>query len=353
MMKNNCSNGLKNSESHRLLAIDFSRAFAIILVVIGHWSLGGWEPRWWSVSVDVIYTFHMPLFMAMSGYLYIFGRNRKTASYFDFLLGKVRRLMIPYIATSIIISIKSVSQLLGAYVENPVTLKTYIEILYSPSAGYFLWFIWALWWMFVLVPFFKTRNSRTILFIASVIFSLIPIELPELFCLWQTKQMLPYFMTGVILCDWKDYLSLKNTAVRILSALLFVGFEVLYLLGFYGVDLIVPYIAIIAILAITSYMENHIERRVSKALLYVSSASYIIYLFHTTFEGFVKSIIIKSGVVMNDWIFLACAIVGVIVGVWMPLLLYRFVLGRWKVTSFLFGLKLVENQRRKEDRENN
>ena len=55
--------------------------------------------------------------------------------------------MVPYFSVSaIVITIKLLTE--GhAYVENPVTWMSYVKMLYLPEAGYFLWFIWALWWM--------------------------------------------------------------------------------------------------------------------------------------------------------------------------------------------------------------
>lgn len=55
----------------RNYVIDFAKAIAIILVVIGHWYPAD-SPAWWIGIRDVIYSFHMPLFMAASGYIYIY-----------------------------------------------------------------------------------------------------------------------------------------------------------------------------------------------------------------------------------------------------------------------------------------
>lgn len=57
----------------RNYVIDFAKAIAIVLVVIGHW-YPATSPAWWMGIRDVIYSFHMPLFMAASGYIYIYMR---------------------------------------------------------------------------------------------------------------------------------------------------------------------------------------------------------------------------------------------------------------------------------------
>lgn len=196
---------LAETKRGRLVSFNIAKAICIILVVVGHYSPNE-SPGWYMWIHDVIYIFHMPLFMFASGYIYNATRNAEVG-YRAFLLKKVKRLMIPYVVTSvIIISIKLLTQS-NAYVENPVTWASYIAFLYSPSAGYFLWFVWALWWMFVLLPLFKTRASRMGLLVAALLLALLPVELTRVLCLQEFKQMLVYFMLGVVSCDFKQYVS--------------------------------------------------------------------------------------------------------------------------------------------------
>ncbi len=84
------------SKQH-LYFLDFVRAIAIVLVVLGHWRPEGC-PAWYQDVYDVIYTFHMPVFLAISGYLYMV--TRRTMTYPQFLWHKFRRLMVPYFVAS-------------------------------------------------------------------------------------------------------------------------------------------------------------------------------------------------------------------------------------------------------------
>ena len=85
---------------NRIIALDIAKAICIILVVMGHYVPDN-SPAWYVLVHDVIYTFHMPLFMFVSGYVYIATKKRST--YGDFLLKKVRRLMVPYLTTSVMV----------------------------------------------------------------------------------------------------------------------------------------------------------------------------------------------------------------------------------------------------------
>lgn len=179
----------------RIVFIDVAKALCIILVVVGHYFPDN-SPGWYVALHDVIYTFHMPLFMFASGYVYI--ATGKVVPYGTFLLKKVRRLMVPYLTVSVIvITIKLLAQG-GMSVDSPVTPLSYLKMFYLPEAGYFLWFIWALWWMFVLVPLFRTPRSRLCLFAACLLLHYVPAGLPQEFCLAQFKNMLVFFMLGVV-----------------------------------------------------------------------------------------------------------------------------------------------------------
>ena len=59
--------------SGRLLDIDRAKGFAIALVVWGHIYLGtpaSPPPQWMEDTRGVIYSFHMPFFMYLSGFVY-------------------------------------------------------------------------------------------------------------------------------------------------------------------------------------------------------------------------------------------------------------------------------------------
>ena len=47
---------------NRIIALDIAKAICIILVVMGHYVPDN-SPAWYVLVHDVIYTFHMPLFM--------------------------------------------------------------------------------------------------------------------------------------------------------------------------------------------------------------------------------------------------------------------------------------------------
>lgn len=74
----------------------------------------------------------------------------------------------------------------------------------------------------------------------------------------------------------------------------------------------------------------------------VAASSYIIYLFHTTFEGFAKAVVHKNPIFVdtsNELLFIVNITFVVSCGVFAPVILHRYVFNRYSITKVLFGLK--------------
>lgn len=331
---------LSSVKSKRIVFIDIAKAICIILVVVGHYVPDN-SPVWYVALHDIIYTFHMPLFMFASGYVYI--ATKKDGAYGAFLLKKVRRLMIPYISTSaIVITIKLATQ--GSLsVDAPVTFFSYLKMFYSPEAGAFLWFIWALWWMFVIVPLFKTTRARLVLFLVCLIMHYVPMRVTDVFCIASVKNMFVFFMLGIVAFEHKSLhrfvndFSLRKSVVAI--ALFIVSQSAN--LSFGGgkiITVLLPYIGIFFVLEVSKMICHYREVKTGSMILLVSASSYIIYLFHTTFEGFAKAVFRKLPLDSDYWyVFVPEALIVIACGVIVPIILFK-VFKRYKTTRVLFGL---------------
>lgn len=314
----------------RLYCLDIAKALCILLVVVGHFNPDG-APAWWKCINHIIYSFHMPLFLFVSGYVYLHTLRKQ--SYISFIGKKCRRLAVPYLITSaIIISIKLLSGG-NAHTSAPVTPFSFVEMLYLPAAGYFLWFVWALLLMFAIVWFAKGKKARIALLVASVVLYYTPINFPELFCLRKFKMMMLYFMSGVVFAELDLKIIFSNAWVNIVYVPLF-GCA-FYLWGDMG-DNYVPIVAatgILMVLAISKWLEK-LQFVKHSVLQPLSAMSYTIYLYHTTFMGFAKALCAKLHLAAHFELE-ACAVV--LCGVVCPLLLH-WALKRFRVGKLMFGL---------------
>ena len=87
-------------------------------------------------------------------------------------------------------------------VENPVTYLSYFKMFYLPEAGFFLWFIWALWLIFFARRRGKIKSRTSRIVRNKFVRYISAIEWPEIFCINFAIRMLKYFMLGIILNEY-------------------------------------------------------------------------------------------------------------------------------------------------------
>ncbi|MDR1258863.1 MAG: acyltransferase family protein [Tannerellaceae bacterium] len=315
----------------RITYIEIARAVCIILVVVGHY-IPEDSPAWYVTLHDAIYSFHMPLFMFVSGYVYRLS-FRETIRYKEFVRKKFNRLMIPYFLVSLfVISIKLLTER-DLHVENPVSLSSFYEIFYLPSAGAFLWFVYTLFFIFLIIPFFSTGKKLVFLFVASLILFILPVSFTRLFCMEYLRVNLVYFVLG---CIMFQEIHARAAAEKISPVLLFMVFSVLFMIEnlYPGSQsaLISPFIhlglavsGIFLILYISRCLESK-EGLFKRLFLGLSVYSYTIYLLHTTFEGLAKACLagISVGLYWNNtFYFILQAIIVIASGLVIPVILHR------------------------------
>lgn len=325
---------LSKSPRKRLATLDIARMVCIILVVIGHYDPSN-APVQYNNLLKVIYTFHMPVFLFISGYLYIVTR-REEETFAAFIIKKIKRLAIPYLATSIIIiTIKLLTQG-SARVDHPVTTLSYLRMFYLPEAGYFLWFIIALMMMFMIVFHFKSRTSRLVLLVVSFAISLLPSCDIDILCLRQCQAMMVYFMTGVVIADYAPNIFKLNTGPTLIILLLLAVGEAYYVQHQDSMLMYrsLAFLGIAAVMPLCHNCERHVPVLARSCVLLAPSV-YIIYLFHTTIEGFGKAFLEKFPILDT---FSLQAIIIIALAFIIPILLHHLILKRFATTRFLFGL---------------
>ena len=317
--------------SNRLTDIDVAKGICIILVVIGHYIPAN-PPAWYLTLIDVIYSFHMPLFMYASGYIY--QATKKNVKYKTFILNKFNRLIIPYIFVSLfIIGIKLLTEK-NMYLEHPVSFSSFYEILYVPSAGYFLWFVYVLFLVFLIIPIFNTPPKINFLFLLSLIWLIIPVQTTDLFCIAQLKSHLFYFVSGCFFSQYQSIIRQKMDNISVFLPVL--CFIVLYLLAHvYGylsnviilqcVDVCLALTGIWITLKISRYITMN-TLKLKHIFVQLALYSYTIYLFHTSFEGFAKSFFIQyplTGYLNNTASFCIMVVITVSIGIAGPIVLHQ------------------------------
>jgi fucose 4-O-acetylase-like acetyltransferase len=129
-------------------ALDFSKGILIWLVVFGHSIQYITYPgnlRYFEDPIfSIIYIFHMPLFMALSGYFFNF---KKSAAYFlgDFLQAKSRQILLPMLAWVLIsVAAGTVYSLLKGHTSMSAIASSFLFLFFNNY-----WFLWAVFLSYV------------------------------------------------------------------------------------------------------------------------------------------------------------------------------------------------------------
>ena len=143
-------------ERNKLISV--LQVFGILLVVLGHCQSGvSPKPLWY----DWIYSFHMPLFFFISGYLLKLTNEKKGCGVGaqpwwgtqGWIWKKTKRLLVPYLVISTFAYLPKV--LMSRYALRPVDLSwnAYLEMLAYPVQNVigFFWFLPTLFVVFALV----------------------------------------------------------------------------------------------------------------------------------------------------------------------------------------------------------
>jgi fucose 4-O-acetylase-like acetyltransferase len=176
----------------RNLFIDYLKGIAIFLVVWGHGiQFLDVEYNCFENTVFLfIYSFHMPLFMCISGYLFAFSVRRKT--FLEMVEIKFNQLVLPIICWGPVFTWLVYYKELQSL--NDKTLWFRYIWLYLRSLPYHLWFLWSLFVISAMVSFCSRKKLNEIAVNTLVFFLLLC--LPDSLGLSYIKFMYPFFLMG-------------------------------------------------------------------------------------------------------------------------------------------------------------
>lgn len=215
----------------RIQWIDIAKGIGIILVIIGHVSVNQ------NIN-NFIYSFHMPLFFIISGFLY---KPKK-----DFEKHKAKSILIPYFSFSIISFIYwiTIERFFREQEVSPLNVFINIFIARGDNESYIfnvvLWFLPCLFMTEIIFNFLinktKSKYLKYIMFISSIIGFIFPkisdIRLP--FCLDIVFTAIAFYYLGFLFKE-----NIKN------KFLIFLQKGVIYCILLIGIILIVSLLSTI------------------------------------------------------------------------------------------------------------
>lgn len=274
--------------------IVFLRFLAILIVMFGH-AIIIYDPGWGYYTTYVtsnklmnikhmINVIQMPLYFAISGYVFYYTIS-KYSSKIQIFISKCKRLMIPYITFSLFLIVPLRYFLkYESYKGNSFLYNIWYNIILGHDCGH-LWFILALFLMFIPFLFINKKDNKlidTLLFVLFIVLNIFS---------YKYTQYLNYFMyysiffyLGFIFNKYKinKNLDFGWIIIPILLLILFNHYTfVEYKLYFIKLALILAILIILFNINFDSYGKNKIVNKISKNSfgMYLIHSPMIVFLF--------------------------------------------------------------------------
>ncbi|MGI9822596.1 acyltransferase family protein [Agromyces sp. Marseille-Q5079] len=335
---------VRRTARRRDLSIESLRGLAIVLMVAGH-VIGGDATRGMTVADDsawrLSYVFlediRMPLFAALSGFVYAFRPVSTRTGYGRMVTGKVRRLLVP------LVTVGTAFFILQSFVPGTNVAGSPSEIwrVYVYGTGHF-WFLQAIFLIFLAVGLLdlwgllRTRRAWLIA-VAATALLYVAVLLPEAWDVFSVNgaiRLLPFFLLG-----YGVHRYVANPAPVGLIASIAVAFVVVYALRVFD---------IVDVLAITGAGERASRIAVGLAatlllllvrdwirvgaLAWLGQFAFAIYLLHVFGSAAARLALGRIGVDGELAVFVVCMIAALGLPV-----LFEVTLGRigWVSWAFL------------------
>ena len=301
---------------------DILTVFAIMLVVLGHITNHyHTAPVSWVTSV--IYTFHMPLFIAISGAIYAIGcEHGKYREFAPFLINKFRRLLVPFLSVGLFVLVPT---LVLCGISGGGMLSTGCDLLRGGTACRHLWYLESLFEIFLMV--WCLDKLRLTLWMKIVI-SLLAFAVVEFLGIkneWlnivMALEFLPYFLLGILLVRYRSIADCKLLCLSFVMIL--IGYVFSKAIPNYAISQTIRIIYRGGIVtALVSLARMIMPRlRVANTLWgFVLKQSFGIYLFHMTFLYAMRRVLGES---LHWSVMISISFVAAVVGSMMVTCLLR------------------------------
>ena len=295
----------------RIIGIDVMQGIAMVLVVLGHHRFP-FMPEWYMRMFYWIYTFHMPLFIFISGFLvrYSYKGVHGWSEYKGYIGKRVRKFAVPYLIVGIICT------LLAFDFENIGTALLNLLIAPKQSEVTFLWYIYLLFIFYCIAPllFNAKRWVRGVVFVVALLLSIHYIAVPY-FCIdWFTRYFV-FFLMGTWAAEHYDLLESVDVRWSLLALVAFIVMSVCHFEGGYNAPLeyAMQWMGIPAFVGVAWLLKQ--VTVVRKALVFVSVNCFGVYLLHMFFVQAGAMIVARLPWVIPSWGYIVYLLVSTAVSI--------------------------------------
>lgn len=315
--------------------VDIQRAkgLAIFLVVLGHLVTGA-PPggnQWYMHLRAGIYAFHMPFFMALSGFVFFYANSlaKGLARPGRWVGQRAKRLLLPFLIFGLVIVLGKHAVATFAHVDNIsgnlLTDIVNIVWLTPQSAAKSIWYVFVLFQINLLVlSVGRFIRSPLLLFLLTAPLAPISFQFTVLY-LDRLFLYMPFFFLGGLLAvrgqPWLDWID-RNRVVSVIAFA--VALAITRVAGIWLLSLYLCGIA--SIPALLGIVRSHLFAQ-DAILMKLGELSFAIYLLNTIFIGVAKAVMLPF-VPWGGPAFLVYFVVLLTAGMLGPIFVKRYIFSR-------------------------
>lgn len=298
----------------RLIDIDRAKGVAIALVVWGHiasFAPAG-SPIWFYISIEVIYSFHMPLFMYLSGFVFFYAglHERFWQSPSRQIVNRFDRLMVPFFFFGFLVVVGKYFTEMVAATPDPVysiedgIWKVITNTTDNPAIS--LWYLFVIFVYAIFTPILWRLGGGKFFFLFAVAAIGWIFTIPEQFYLARIAKYFIFFSIGGFVA------SKAAIALRMFEnyGLLFLAIFILLCASFFTHPLALIICGISSIPAVHGLVRKNILKN-DRILKTIGQNSMAIYLMNSLFIGVFGIALLTLG--LTSWgLFIPLFVVGII-----------------------------------------
>lgn len=235
-----------NSNKQKINWLLILQGWAMLWVVIGHSFIGkaGEGPGWENAFFHIAYSFHMPLFMLISGYLFHYTRlsklkdsERVGGGYKSMISNKLKRLMIPFVFFTFVAFLLKIAFPGEMSRQTSINVQEVINAFIYPYDNPMreMWFVATLMWFFLIMPFWelaiKKQWTKWLVLLCLLVLHFYHPDI-EFLCIGRAFSDALWFYLGIFVSDegYINRLSVCNRWIALLAG------AILYATGFFTIS---------------------------------------------------------------------------------------------------------------------
>lgn len=194
--------------------ITIAKGLGILLVVLGHAIKQiGAEDAVSSLILQVIYSFHMPLFFVLSGFVSVKILSYRKEQYIGFIKKRACRLLIPYFVVGILYL--PLKYLLSQFARKPYDFANCWRLILGENPNTTLWFLYILFWVSILTLLLVRESTLPVFLILGAVLSALTFHFD-----WKIKvtKYFFFFLLGIFMR--KHYMGWKSLMEKLWFVLL-------------------------------------------------------------------------------------------------------------------------------------